>query len=161
MVNKFIAFIILLIVTVPSTIYAHPGRTDSNGGHTCRTNCSSWGLSTGEYHYHNGREPAPVQQSQPAYIAPIEEPTYTPFPTNTPTRVPTATPTITPTATPPQRQTDTPTPNQALQDFNYEAVSEDVEVQSTSTKNSGLSELFTLGALGGFGFWVYKKINKG
>lgn len=33
---------------------AHPGRTDSNGGHTCRTNCGSWGLSTGEYHYHNG-----------------------------------------------------------------------------------------------------------
>jgi hypothetical protein len=37
-----------------SIAYAHPGRTDSNGGHTCRTNCGSWGLSTGEYHYHNG-----------------------------------------------------------------------------------------------------------
>jgi hypothetical protein len=24
---------------------AHPGRTDGNGGHTCRTNCESWGLN--------------------------------------------------------------------------------------------------------------------
>ncbi|GIN69559.1 hypothetical protein J14TS2_00340 [Bacillus sp. J14TS2] len=33
---------------------AHPGRTDANGGHTCRTNCEKWGLEYGEYHYHNG-----------------------------------------------------------------------------------------------------------
>lgn len=38
-----------------SSVYAHPGRTDSNGGHTCRTNCTErWGLEYGEYHYHNG-----------------------------------------------------------------------------------------------------------
>lgn len=35
-------------------IEAHPGRTDANGGHTCRTNCEKWGLQYGEYHYHNG-----------------------------------------------------------------------------------------------------------
>nr|WP_213586175.1 YHYH domain-containing protein [Paenibacillus sp. J2TS4] len=34
---------------------AHPGRTDKNGGHTCRTNCKQWGLKDGEYHYHNGK----------------------------------------------------------------------------------------------------------
>ncbi|WP_404815112.1 YHYH domain-containing protein [Psychrobacillus glaciei] len=33
---------------------AHSGRTDANGGHTCRTNCEKWGLSYGQYHYHNG-----------------------------------------------------------------------------------------------------------
>lgn len=33
---------------------AHPGNTDSRGGHTCRTNCPSWGLSYGQYHYHSG-----------------------------------------------------------------------------------------------------------
>lgn len=33
---------------------AHPGRTDSNGCHTCRTNCAKWGLSNGQYHCHNG-----------------------------------------------------------------------------------------------------------
>ncbi|MEK4749313.1 YHYH domain-containing protein [Niallia sp. FSL W8-0177] len=37
-----------------TTVEAHPGRTDANGGHTCRTNCEKWGLSYGEYHYHNG-----------------------------------------------------------------------------------------------------------
>jgi len=35
-------------------VYAHPGNTDSSGGHTCRTNCESWGYSYGEYHYHGG-----------------------------------------------------------------------------------------------------------
>jgi len=33
---------------------AHPGRTDANGGHTCRTNCAKWGLKNGQYHYHSG-----------------------------------------------------------------------------------------------------------
>lgn len=35
---------LLLSVSVPA--YAHPGKTDANGGHTDRT--------TGEYHYHHG-----------------------------------------------------------------------------------------------------------
>lgn len=35
-------------------VSAHPGRTDSSGCHTCRTNCERWGLSYGEYHCHNG-----------------------------------------------------------------------------------------------------------
>jgi len=38
---------------------AHPGRTDSSGCHTCRTNCSSWGLSSGEYHCHRAKTTAP------------------------------------------------------------------------------------------------------
>lgn len=37
---------------LPSLVLAHPGRTDSSGCHTCRTNCSNWGLSYGEYHCH-------------------------------------------------------------------------------------------------------------
>ena len=35
-------------------IGAHPGRTDSRGCHTCRTNCAKYGLRTGEYHCHGG-----------------------------------------------------------------------------------------------------------
>ncbi len=35
-------------------MFGHPGRTDSSGGHTCRTNCEKWGLKNGEYHYHSG-----------------------------------------------------------------------------------------------------------
>lgn len=45
-------FIILWIVSATAA-FAHPGNTDSSGGHTCRTNCEKWGLSYGEYHYHN------------------------------------------------------------------------------------------------------------
>lgn len=35
------------------SVLAHPGNTDSSGGHTCRTNCEKWGLNYGEYHHHN------------------------------------------------------------------------------------------------------------
>ena len=38
--------LIVLAVSLALTVYAHPGRTDSAGGHTNR--------STGEYHYHHG-----------------------------------------------------------------------------------------------------------
>ena len=56
--------------------YAHPGRTDANGGHTCRTNCEKWGLQYGEYHYHNkpasssgATSPAPSQNNNSAVEA--------------------------------------------------------------------------------------------
>lgn len=49
------ALVIALAIFAVSVNYAlaHPGRTDANGGHTCRTNCTeNWGLQYGEYHYH-------------------------------------------------------------------------------------------------------------
>lgn len=39
---------VVLLCALPSTAMAHPGRTDSDGGHYNR--------STGEYHYHHGME---------------------------------------------------------------------------------------------------------
>ncbi|WP_313892959.1 YHYH domain-containing protein [Psychrobacillus sp.] len=51
-VGILLSFVLLLVITTPAM--AHPGRTDANGGHTCRTNCGKWGLNYGEYHYHNG-----------------------------------------------------------------------------------------------------------
>lgn len=45
---------LVLLLMVSSTAFAHPGRTDSKGGHYCRTNCAKWGLEDGQYHYHNG-----------------------------------------------------------------------------------------------------------
>ena len=39
----------------PTTAFAHPGRTDPAGCHTCRTNCPNWGLSYGEYHCHRSK----------------------------------------------------------------------------------------------------------
>ncbi|MFB5761074.1 copper amine oxidase N-terminal domain-containing protein [Paenibacillus medicaginis] len=53
--KKLIAGSFALVLLFSSTIAnAHPGRTDANGGHYCRTNCAKWGLQDGEYHYHNG-----------------------------------------------------------------------------------------------------------
>ena len=54
--KKIILSIILCCsISFPLTSFAHPGRTDSSGCHTCRTNCASWGLSTGEYHCHRAK----------------------------------------------------------------------------------------------------------
>ncbi|OCL27579.1 hypothetical protein U472_03225 [Orenia metallireducens] len=51
--SKFnlILLIIVLIFTVTSNIYAHSGRTDSNGGHYVRS--KGTGYPVGSYHYHN------------------------------------------------------------------------------------------------------------
>lgn len=38
----------------PGVVFAHPGRTDDSGCHTCNTNCEKWGLNSGEYHCHSG-----------------------------------------------------------------------------------------------------------
>ncbi len=53
--KKFLMILVLgsMFLLVPSEVVAHPGRTDSNGCHYCRTNCAKWGLRTGEYHCHN------------------------------------------------------------------------------------------------------------
>lgn len=47
---KFNSLIIslLIIVCCIQAIYAHPGKTDGNGGH--------YNSNTGEYHYHHGHE---------------------------------------------------------------------------------------------------------
>src|SRR3990167_2648705 len=47
----------------PTVAFAHPGRTDSAGCHTCRTNCPNWGLSYSEYHCH--RSKGVLQPSEP------------------------------------------------------------------------------------------------
>ena len=43
---------------------AHPGRTNSLGCHSCRTNCTRWGLVTGQYHCRSSslsrRPPSPA-----------------------------------------------------------------------------------------------------
>lgn len=59
--SKF-AIIILIIFLIPLISFAHSGRTDSAGCHTCRTNCPSYGLSYGEYHCHT-----PKTYSYPVY----------------------------------------------------------------------------------------------
>lgn len=51
---KLIIVLTFLFYLNMINIIAHPGNTDSNGCHTCRTNCSSWGLAYNEYHCHGG-----------------------------------------------------------------------------------------------------------
>lgn len=53
-VVKYLILLIMLLSVPISFVFAHPGRTDSRGCHTCRTNCAKWGLSNGQYHCHNG-----------------------------------------------------------------------------------------------------------
>lgn len=79
--------LLLFFIIIPSFVEAHPGRTDSNGGHTCRTNCEKWGLEYGEYHYHGGNETIkderPTQIPTPSpkiIISPIPITTLNPTP---------------------------------------------------------------------------------
>lgn len=53
--KKITLILIAIFLIAPNISFAHPGRTDSSGCHTCRTNCSNWGLSTGEYHCHQSK----------------------------------------------------------------------------------------------------------
>ena len=41
-------------IVMPSSLFAHPGRTDAKGGHYCRTNCDKWGVPSNEWHSHGG-----------------------------------------------------------------------------------------------------------
>jgi len=48
-----VAIIAMIAFIATPTTFAHPGNTDAYWCHTCRTNCTSWGLSYGQYHCHN------------------------------------------------------------------------------------------------------------
>ncbi len=56
-IKILLAIIVILggLFLVFTSLFAHPGNTDSYGCHTCRTNCPSWGLSYGEYHCHQSK----------------------------------------------------------------------------------------------------------
>lgn len=61
-IKTFFIIPLLIGLFLPISVFAHPGRTDASGCHTCRTNCPSWGLSTGEYHCHRAKAlPQPLE----------------------------------------------------------------------------------------------------
>jgi len=72
-----------LLFTQP--VFAHPGRTASDGCHYCRTNCDKWGEVWNARHCHGG------------YVAPVVQKTS--IPTRIPTRISIRVPTQTPTPT--------------------------------------------------------------
>lgn len=45
-------FVTCTLIMFVDTAQSHPGRTDANDGHTCRTKCENWDLEYGEYHSH-------------------------------------------------------------------------------------------------------------
>ena len=49
-----VVIMVALFLSAAAPLSAHPGGTDASGGHTCRTNCTSWGYSYGQYHRHGG-----------------------------------------------------------------------------------------------------------
>ena len=67
---RVVLIIIFMMVCLGDVIKAHPGRTDGNGCHVCRTNCEKWGLSYQEYHCHNGGN-SNQNTNQNNYQAPI------------------------------------------------------------------------------------------
>ncbi len=75
--KKTILTLIAGAFLIPLSVLAHPGNTDSVGCHTCRTNCSKWGLSQGEYHCHRSKgveQPkAPVKSSATGVTVPAPE----------------------------------------------------------------------------------------
>lgn len=73
---------LVLVLIMANDAKAHPGRTDANGGHTCRTNCASYGLEDGEYHYHNGGGTTTTTTPKPTQST--SKPASTPKPVATP-----------------------------------------------------------------------------
>ena len=82
---------LILAGLTASTLMAHPGRTDSSGCHTCKTNCPKWGLEYGEYHcHHSGRSRVrkPPVQNGPRKPEGSRRPTRPPFQVGGPDDVP-------------------------------------------------------------------------
>lgn len=148
--------ILLLTVVIAPISYAHPGRTDSSGCHTCRTNCSSWGLSTGSYHCH--RSKGVPQPSEPIHSRYGEGGTgYTePAPEY---KLPTQSPGSNSAPTAPSVQGSQPSsisPAIPIETNNYTA-------QAAASTGSGLFGLFLGASIVGliaFGISRYRKKNK-
>jgi hypothetical protein len=120
--NLLLIFLLSSLITfplVPAPVYAHPGRTDSSGDHTCRTNCANWGLGDGEYHSHGGggssggstgntftapEVESSLLESNQRFMeyrnAILSATPSTKIPSRTPTRLPIKMPTLTVTLTP-------------------------------------------------------------
>ena len=45
--------VLIVIVLLPLTAMAHPGKTDRQGGHKCYKECAEWDLYYAEYHLHD------------------------------------------------------------------------------------------------------------
>lgn len=91
MLYTLLASMLSVVILLPTSVQykdnqaeAHPGRTDADGGHVCRTNCESWGEVYGQWHYHGGGAVTPeeeyVPEPDPEDYEPDPEDSYTPSP---------------------------------------------------------------------------------
>ena len=148
----FLGAIALDLATgAPDAAHAHPGNTDGNGWHTCRTNCTErWGIRYGFYHRHN-----PVR--------PCFEPTPTntprrPSPTNTRPPPPTATPVPTASATNAATPTETALPTETPELSAADETADGDDDASLSETAAGAVALVVLGgAVIGGGWWAWRR----
>ena len=81
--RKFIV-VVLLCLLPASLSFAHPGKTDRQGGHKCIKDCEEWKLYYMEYHLHDkfGRpirvEKHPRKRAAAPAIASLVTPTVAP-----------------------------------------------------------------------------------
>ena len=163
----------LVLMLGPITVQAHPGRTDASGGHTCKTDCASWGLSAGEYHKHNaggytnsqgqqfdkqgnnlgGSQPKPTPTPEasvpiqpPAAVKPATTVVPSPAPSPEPTQEPESTPTPTPT----------PSPTLPAQEVTSEG-GEDQDDGWGSDDTATLATLLTIVGAGTGGYYLIRR----
>lgn len=129
----------MTIFLFPMMSFAHPGRTDSSGCHTCRTNCSSWGLSTGDYHCHNAKavpQPeAPIKSHYGENGTGYTEPA-------------------------PEYEYDSSSSEGSISTKNH--ISNPSEYSNTSNKNESsdddwLGTIIAIAIAGGMGYWIAKR----
>lgn len=135
----------LLFLFFPLITLSHPGNTASDGCHYCRTNCASWGVTSGARHCHNAKSlPQPSQPIKSTYgeggtgytqPAPeYEKPINTNYNLNT------------------SRSINTNTSPQVLG-------SEYSEPTEPEENYGWLGWVFSIGAAGVGGYWLAKKKN--
>lgn len=156
-----LASLAVVVALVPAVSFAHPGRTDSNGGHT--------DSKTGEYHYHNSgtaSTPAPVYSTPAPTQQPIVVSTPVPTPTPTPTPAPPKSSGYTPVVVSSSESTDNVTFQEVFDEAPASTSSpvpssavKSVKLPSSALKSSGSStdthwEMTNKQFVEGYNYWA-------
>lgn len=135
---------VALFFSSPNTLFAHPGRTASDGCHYCRTNCASWGEVQGARHCHGGYSPPSTYTAPTATPLPSLAPT--PHPTSTPTPKPTPTLSPSPKSSPEVQGEQTSKPTQ----------SPSSQVSPNSSSGNTFSQFLGWTGVAFFAYLIYK-----
>lgn len=131
MKRQFLFLLAICLLTFPTIANAHPGRTDSNGGHYCRTNCDDWGVPWNEWHSHNA--PAPTPEPEPA---PTPAPTPEPEPAPEPAPAPVAQPVQQSSEPAPPVEEPQAEVQETTQTWEYNGVTYDTEEEMEDAKTA-------------------------